>query len=241
MLSRAELLISLVPYSRTIWPYMQIRGRSDSPVKEKPCGMPQARVPGTVGGWPSRWCSRPIPRPRTTRRGAPPGGCPAASRPRGATRPPSSAAAGGTTGSPRCSAPTWPGRQRRRSRPSPVYRSRCTTTGGCASATTASATGCPPPNCTPAAAAWTARIRAGPGHRSSRPGHRSPRRRRGLCRAGRQPAAFRALGGPVARADMVKKSRGHQAWKYRSGAPNMPGSRSLPVAGVAGAAAPRGS
>ena len=55
------------------------------------------------------------------------------------------------------------------------------------------------------------------------------------CEAGRQAAAF-----AVVRADMVMKSRDHQAAKYRFGPPYMPGSRLVPLTGAARPDAPCG-
>ena len=57
---------------------------------------------------------------------------------------------------------------------------------------------------------------------------------------GSHPAACFPLAGGGVLADMVKKSRDHHDSKYRSGCPYMPGSRSVPFAGAAGAVAPWG-
>ncbi len=66
--------------------------------------------------------------------------------------------------------------------------------------------------------------------------------REGLLVAGStgQPAARPALDA-VALADRVMKSRDHQDSKYRAGVPNMLGSRSVPLAGVAAPFGVRGA
>lgn len=80
------------------------------------------------------------------------------------------------------------------------------------------------------------------GRRAAQPGQRQFSEDSGLLLAGGtgQPAARPALDAP-ALPDIVMKSRDHQDWKYLAGVPNMPGSRSVPLAAVAAPFTARGS